>query len=497
MTVPTAGLGDVHGTGVPRPSVASRLRVGLDQCRIFFKVRNRLRPPAKGSEEEQVSGATIELVAAGVGAGSLALGALAGKAHTDRKGEAVLDLGKLTEGTYTLRVEAKHTSADDVGPAFLPPAGVDRVFRPFVLTVTVAGGLVSGARAVPGHDKNGTVEVTQQGRLLVGLQPVWMRQTKGGGPRYGRHQEMIVVHRSGDWAPRSFDIWMNGKYGPHYAIDVDGQIVKLATDDLAAWHAPGMWEGRDGINYRSIGIEMINKEPAKYTPAQYDSLLGLIERLRKAFPSILPHSIVGHTDVDLPHVRSEDPGREFDWQILEEKGWGLKPEGPTPAADTLYGGFFALVPGGVLKLGDSDKHRRFGGQVREAQAPATQPAGPAGMGTRGANLVPPNAAAVLAKPANGLAKKVISGNPIAELQADLRAIGYACYATPGEYEARTKYWVERFQKHFNSGRRTGFARDGRLDLDTAKLIKMVKNYVEKIPGRLPPRDIPIPPLRLG
>jgi hypothetical protein len=46
--------------------------------------------------------------------------------------------------------------------------------------------------------------------------------------------------------------------------------------------------------------------------------------------------------------------------------------------------------------------------------------------------------------------------------------------TSGEFGHDTKYWVNRFQIHFNSGRRTHFARDGSVDRQTAELIKRVK-----------------------
>ena len=421
---------------------ASSLRSGLDKMLIQVKVRNRLRPAIPHESDEVVPDATIALIGLNVGNESIPAGALANKAVTNRKGEAILDLGAMIEGTFTLTVESKFNTAEDASPSFVPAPGADRVFRRLMLMVTASQGVVSRAQVFAGWEKNGAVQVMNDGHLLIDLQPVWM--SIGHDSRKGYSSpDLIVVHRSADWAARSFHIWANSNIGPHYAIDVDGQIVKLVRDEHAARHARGVWDGRAQVNFRSIGIEMINKEPTKYTPDQYAALLGLLQALRKAFPTIPARAFVGHTDVDVYHDREEDPGKEFDWEFFERNYLGLVPfQGPIDLA-ALYGGFFLAQPFGRLRLGDSDRTRRFGGKTFPTPPP------------------PP-------------AKVTITGNPIAELQQDLLSIGYAITETSGEFGDNTMYWVNRFQKHFNSGRRTHFARNGSVDRQTAELIKRVK-----------------------
>ena len=480
MAATTDGAGKPGSFGAAKAATGglfgATLKSGLDKLLIHVKVQNRLRPaiPQPHNGEEVVPDVTIELVGVKLGSDSVPAGALANKVVTNRRGEANLDLGAMTDGTFTLSVESKYSSAEDVGPGFKPAGSADRVFRRLMLTVTANDGIVTKTQVFGGWEKNGTAQVTKDGKLVVELQPIWMQIGHGSRKSY-TNPDLIVVHRSGDLAPRSFHIWVNDNIGPHYAIDADGQIVKLVRDEHAAWHAKGgVWNGRADVNLRSIGIEMINKEPTKYTPEQYASLLTLLQSLRKAFPSIPAQAFVGHTDVDVPHYRQEDPGKEFDWEFFEKNGIGLAPDFAPIDLANLYGGFFAAVPVGRLKAGDSDKDHRFGGKVFTPPKPA--PAKP-GSAKPSVTSGQPTTAVVTPPPA---AAKTVTGKPIAELQKDLKDIGYAINETNGEFGHGTQYWVQRFQIHFNSGQRTGFARDGSVDRQTAELIKRVKTYISKL-----------------
>jgi peptidoglycan hydrolase-like protein with peptidoglycan-binding domain len=71
----------------------------------------------------------------------------------------------------------------------------------------------------------------------------------------------------------------------------------------------------------------------------------------------------------------------------------------------------------------------------------------------------------------------LTGEPIRELQSDLRAIGY--YApVDGTFDAKTEFAVHVFQKHFFSGSRRGSALSdkqfGMVDRVTAEFIKNVR-----------------------
>ena len=112
---------------------------------------------------------------------------------------------------------------------------------------------------------------------------------------------------------------------------------------------------------------------------------------------------------------------------------------------------------GRLRLGDSDKTRTFGGKTfPKPVAKAATPTGPGATAKPAATNPSATPKAAPPPPPPPPAKVTITGNPIAELQQDLHSIGYAIKETSGEFGHDTKYWVNRFQIHFNSGRRTHF-----------------------------------------
>lgn len=45
----------------------------------------------------------------------------------------------------------------------------------------------------------------------------------------------------------------------HYVVEEDGTVFRLVPEDRRAWHAGiSRWRGRDLLNGRSIGIEIVN-----------------------------------------------------------------------------------------------------------------------------------------------------------------------------------------------------------------------------------------------
>ena len=103
-----------------------------------------------------------------------------------------------------------------------------------------------------------------------------------------------------------------------------------------------------------------------------------------------------------------------------------------------YGGFYTAVKDGALRLGDNDKTRKWGGEVRKATDSG------------------------------------ISGQPVQELQENLRAIGYYVGTPDGGYGQSTFGAVRAIQEHFFAGGRGAMNPDGRVvDLRTAQLISGV------------------------
>ncbi|AEE87975.1 N-acetylmuramoyl-L-alanine amidase AmpD [Francisella cf. novicida Fx1] len=96
----------------------------------------------------------------------------------------------------------------------------------------------------------------------------------------------------------------------HFYIKRDGEIVQFVSVDDRAWHAGvSEFQGRQGCNDFSVGIELQGTDKTAYTEQQYLSLNSLLKDLRKASPTLL--NITGHEDI--APQRKTDPGKCFEW----------------------------------------------------------------------------------------------------------------------------------------------------------------------------------------
>ncbi|MCB1734337.1 MAG: 1,6-anhydro-N-acetylmuramyl-L-alanine amidase AmpD [Gammaproteobacteria bacterium] len=109
----------------------------------------------------------------------------------------------------------------------------------------------------------------------------------------------------------------------HLLIRRDGKVIQFVPFGERAWHAGvSRFQGRDGCNDFSIGIELEGTDEIPYTKAQYRRLIVVARALMKAYPGITPERVVGH--VDIAPGRKTDPGPVFDWAQLRA---GLKRKG--------------------------------------------------------------------------------------------------------------------------------------------------------------------------
>jgi N-acetyl-anhydromuramyl-L-alanine amidase AmpD len=380
---------------------------------------------------------------------------------TNISGVVRLDLSDLPDGTYKLTVtppavKAGATYSGLGNPADNPP---DRIWEEFSAELSKQGDLISSAESHIGILNN---------RINIRLKPEWMRTPNQGARPAGVDPSLIIVHHTGSSRAGTA---MNGplahlmnpnptppavRASAHYIIDREGAILKLAHESRDAWQAGrSHWGGLGSVGEFSIGIEVVhsNNGPAgesetyveDFTQEQYDSLLLLLTDITSAF-DIAPHRVVGHSDIgaNSPITRlgrkSTDPGRKFDWSILEANGFGLFPTGGLVDIDIEFGGFFDQFESSSLRPGDRDSDHRYGGTPRPS----------------------------------------ITANLIEELQADLRTIGYYCPPT-GVFDTATAWTVHMFNQHFFSGPRYNPSKnEEHVDLETAGVIKGIVRTLQSV-----------------
>lgn len=124
----------------------------------------------------------------------------------------------------------------------------------------------------------------------------------------------------------------------HYVICKDGTVHHMLNDLLRAHHAGvSKWGNTTDLNSSSIGIELDNNGFEPFPETQINSLLTLLDRLKKAY-SIPASNFIGHGDI--APTRKNDPNWRFPWKLLSEKGFGFWFDNPSNV--TLPPGFSQL-----------------------------------------------------------------------------------------------------------------------------------------------------------
>ena len=113
----------------------------------------------------------------------------------------------------------------------------------------------------------------------------------------------------------------------HYVICKDGTVHHMLNDLLRAHHAGvSKWGNTTDLNSSSIGIELDNNGFESFSEAQMQSLLTLLDRLKKTY-SIPTSNFIGHGDI--APTRKNDPNWRFPWKTLSEKGFGYWYDNPS------------------------------------------------------------------------------------------------------------------------------------------------------------------------
>jgi N-acetyl-anhydromuramyl-L-alanine amidase AmpD len=125
----------------------------------------------------------------------------------------------------------------------------------------------------------------------------------------------------------------------HYIVSRRGHVVKMIDEHYTAFHGdPGIWEGHPFMNFRSVGIEILNSGSESFTELQMRGLLRLIERLTTAFGverrRVLGHGEINHQGTVLSLAATNRvagaelnpfdrllscPGRRFPWPRLSDR----------------------------------------------------------------------------------------------------------------------------------------------------------------------------------
>jgi len=114
---------------------------------------------------------------------------------------------------------------------------------------------------------------------------------------------------------------VSSKVSAHYVICRDGTVHHMLNDYMRAWQAGlSKWGNATDINSLSIGIELDNNGFDTFPDTQINSLLDLLNVLKKTY-SIPTANFIGHSDI--APGRKVDPNRNFPWQTLAQKGYGL------------------------------------------------------------------------------------------------------------------------------------------------------------------------------
>jgi N-acetylmuramoyl-L-alanine amidase len=134
---------------------------------------------------------------------------------------------------------------------------------------------------------------------------------------------VIILHTAQNTCDQTLKTFTNSKteVSAHYLICRDGSIHHLLNDYLRAWHGGvAKWGNLTDINSSSIGIELDNNGNEPFSEPQINSLLRLLQALKKGY-NIPNANFIGHADI--APTRKVDPSRYFPWKQLAGSGFGL------------------------------------------------------------------------------------------------------------------------------------------------------------------------------
>lgn len=148
--------------------------------------------------------------------------------------------------------------------------------------------------------------------------------------------DLLILHYTGMEDGEAAVRWLcseRSEVSCHYLVHEDGRIVQMVEEAMRAWHAgAGSWRGRDDVNSRSLGIEIVNPgHDHGYRPFPPVQIAAVVELCKECVGrwNIPPENVLAHSDV--APARKRDPGELFPWDQLFAAGVGhlVPPEPPS------------------------------------------------------------------------------------------------------------------------------------------------------------------------
>lgn len=158
-----------------------------------------------------------------------------------------------------------------------------------------------------------------------------------------RRPNYVIIHHTAqnscDQTLKTFTL-PRTQVSSHYVICKDGTVHHMLNDLLRAHHAGvSKWGNATDINSSSIGIEIDNNGFEAFTNEQINSLLVVLDRLKKAY-NIPVANFIGHSDI--APGRKVDPNRNFPWRKLSEQGFGYWYDTTNVQVDSSFNAMQAL-----------------------------------------------------------------------------------------------------------------------------------------------------------
>ena len=143
---------------------------------------------------------------------------------------------------------------------------------------------------------------------------------------FGGHEIEQLFTNCLDWDRHPYFNEIRGlEVSSHLLIPRDGELVQFVPFTQRAWHAGASgFRDRSCCNDFSIGIELEGEDETPYDDRQYAALLGTLQALLAAYPTLSVRRIAAHSDI--APGRKTDPGPAFDWLRLYD---GLSDALPT------------------------------------------------------------------------------------------------------------------------------------------------------------------------